>query len=141
MGRPTKLTKDTTERFLQGLKLGLTYRLAASYAGVGVSTVHNWIARGDRDSGTIYSEFRDAVKEAEGINAAQCMARIIKAADTGQWQASAWILERRYPADYGRRVQEVHHTGQVETGPDVSQMAEDIAKRIWERRNRPQDVE
>jgi hypothetical protein len=38
-------------------------------------------------------------------------------------------------------VQEVRHSGQVETGPDVTQMAEDIARRIWERRNRPADVE
>jgi len=140
-GRPTKLTPKVQERFIEALGMALTYRLSAQYAGIGLSTFHKWMQRGEREAGSIYADFRDAVKRAEAANAAACMARIAKASDEGHWQAAAWILERRHPSDYGRRVQEVHHTGQVETGPDVTQMAEDIAKRIWERRNRPQDVE
>jgi hypothetical protein len=31
----------------------------------------------------------------------------IKAAASLDWRAAAWILERRYPADYGRNVLEV----------------------------------
>lgn len=135
MGRPSKLTPEVQAKFLQGLKLGLTYRLAASFAGVGESTVHRWIARGDTEIDGPYRAFRESIKEAEGVHAAQIMARIIKAADNGNWQASAWILERRYPDDFGRRVrQDVNHSGSVETtGSDVVR----VAKKVLElRQNR-----
>jgi hypothetical protein len=32
----------------------------------------------------------------------QCLAVIRKAAKDGTWQAAAWLVERRYPASYGR---------------------------------------
>ena len=140
-GRPTKLTPEIQERLIEALGMALTHRLACRYAGVGLSTFYRWMQTGERDDSGIYADFRDAIKRAEAVNAAACMTRIVRAADEGHWQAAAWILERRHPEDYGRRVQELRHSGQVDTGPDVTQMAEDIARRIWERRNRPADVE
>jgi len=47
--------------------------------------------------------FLAAVKKAEADAIVRHVANIAKAAQDGQWQASAWWLERRYPAEYGRR--------------------------------------
>ena len=96
MGRPTKLNDGTQAKFIQGLKLGLTYELAAKYAGVDRTTIFNWMKRGQEDAEGIYFDFFHAVKAAEGICAAQCMTRIMRAAEAGQWQAAGWIMERRF---------------------------------------------
>tara|TARA_Y100000401_G_C8322545_1_gene226262 strand:- start:276 stop:728 length:453 start_codon:yes stop_codon:yes gene_type:complete len=100
VGRRSKLTREVQDRIVKGLKLGLTYEHAAAYAGIDRATLYRWLARGRRDADngekSIFSEFCDAIKESEGLAAAQCMARIVKAAEGGTWQASAWILERRF---------------------------------------------
>ena len=96
MARPTKLTPDTQTRFIAAIKLGLTYELAASYAGTDVRTFYAWMKRGAEEEEGIYSQFYHAVKQSEGHAAASCMARIVKAAEGGQWQSAAWIMERRF---------------------------------------------
>ena len=136
MARPSKLTAETQARFLQGLKLGLTIELAANYAGVGKSTVYRWLSRGDEEDGQ-YREFRDAVKEAEGICAAQCMARILKAAEGGSWQSAAWIMERRF--GYSAR-QEIRVAGGEEGLEGADELIEKMAT-IAEQLRQPGDDE
>ena len=53
-----------------------------------------------------------AVKKAEGTGAVVSLERIHAAAAEGAWQAAAWLLERRFPHEYGRTVQE--HVEKVE---------------------------
>mgnify|MGYP003148853401 CR=1 FL=1 len=125
MGRPTKLTPETQKRFIDGLRLGLTYKLAASYAGVEYSTFKLWMQKGREQEGTIYSAFSAAVKAAEGLCAAQHMGRIMKAAEAGQWQASGWVMERRY--GYSQR-QEV----KVGASDDSLEGAEDLIAKVAE---------
>jgi len=117
MGRPTKLNPQTQLKFIQGLKLGLTYELAASYAGVDRTTIFNWMRRGKEETEGIYFDFVNAVKQAEGVCAANCMTRIIRAAENGQWQAAGWIMERRY--GYSAR-QEIN-VGASEQGLDAAE--------------------
>ena len=125
-GRPTKLTPAVQDRILQAVNVGATYELAAQYGGVAYSTFNNWMARGRAeierresprvaegskqwDTEQLYVEFVEALKGAEGNAAIKWLALIDKAAvDT--WQAAAWKLERRYPEDYGRQVQDLRHT-------------------------------
>ena len=57
MGRPTKLNEQTQKRFIDGLRLGLTYKLAASYAGIDISTFHLWMQKGREQSEGIYSDY------------------------------------------------------------------------------------
>ena len=125
MGRPTKLTPETQKRFIDGLRLGLTYKLAASYAGVEYSTFKLWMQKGREQEDTIYSAFSAAVKAAEGLCAAQHMGRITKAAEGGQWQASGWVMERRY--NYSQR-QEV----KVGAADDSLEGAEDLIAKVAE---------
>lgn len=100
MAARSKLTPDVQERICQAIAIGATYDLAAKYGGVDYRTFHRW-----RESNR---QFCQAVEDAEGRAVVGWLAKIEKAANEGAWQAAAWKLERRYPADYGRTVQDQH---------------------------------
>ena len=102
MGRPLKLTPETQARIVEAVELGATWERAADAAGVGASTLGLWRRKGE--AGEVpYVTFLLALKRAEGAGVERALRVIRKAAEGGAWQASAWLLERRYPADYGRR--------------------------------------
>lgn len=107
MARRTKYTPETVKRILDAIRLGATYELACGYAGVSMDSFARW-----RDQ---HADFAEAVKEAEGSGAVGWLARIEQAAKDGTWQAAAWKLERRYPQEYGRTVQEHKHTHVVQS--------------------------
>lgn len=125
MARNTKYTPETVKRIVDAIRLGATHELACHYGGIDHATFYRWIQR--------YSEFSDAIKEAEGAGAIGWLAKIEKAANDGNWQAAAWKLERRYPRQYGRMVHEL--TGkddgpvQVEITDARAKLAELIARR------------
>ncbi len=106
--RPTKFTKPTVDRLLGAIRAGLPYRLAAEAAGVSYDTFNEWqqgrFPRGaDR---VLKAEFSDALTRAKGESALRLIAIINRAAPV-DWRAAAWILERRFPKDYGKEVLEI----------------------------------
>ena len=103
MPRRPKLTPEVQERICQAIATGATYEHAAAYGGITFQTLNDW-----RKTKPLFSE---ALKDAEGRGVLALLARIQKAAGEGTWQAAAWILERRYPRDYGRTVQNVELSG------------------------------
>lgn len=117
MARPTKLTPETRQRICDNITLGMTYEHATQAAGIDYSTFRKWILRGEaekdrvnendrakiRKDELIYVEFVEALKESEARGIRNNLAMITKASKDGSWQASAWILERRHPEDYGRK--------------------------------------
>jgi hypothetical protein len=115
----SKRTPENRAKIIQGLKLGMTYKLAAQYAGMSTQTLWDWISK-DPD-------FSDACKDAEGHNAAQALATIIKAAREGNWTAGAWLLERRHGYT---KTEKIEHAGTVKTVRiDLSDMeAEELDK-------------
>lgn len=116
MGAPSKFTPQTVEKLVQAIRLGATYELAAKSAGISYQTFNEWRAGRSFPKGTTAAqkaEFSDAIEKAEGDAAVQWLAKIEKAANDGAWQAAAWKLERRYPGQYGRTVQE--HVGKDNT--------------------------
>lgn len=98
MGRRTKYTPKVVDDICTAIRLGATYELAAAYAGITYETFRTWM--NDNPA------FSAAIHLAEGKGALTWLGRIEKASQDGIWQAAAWKLERRYPQDYGRTVQE-----------------------------------
>lgn len=112
MAAPSKFTPETIAKLTQAIRLGATYDLAAKSAGISYDTFNNWKTGKTFPKGTTKEQkvqFIEAIEKAEGDAAVQWLTKIEKAANDGAWQAAAWKLERRYPRDYGRTVQE--HTG------------------------------
>jgi len=92
------VSAETRKKVTDALRLGLTERLAAQYAGLTYQRYLN-IRRKDQ-------AFAEAVKAAEAAGAFAWMARIEQAAVGGDWRAAAWKLSHRFPAEYGRQVLE-----------------------------------
>ncbi len=105
VGAPTKFTHKTREKIINAVKIGATYELAALYAGISYDSFNNWMKQGKKDKQGEYFDFFNSVKEAEGFGAVMWLTKIEKAASSGNWQAAAWKLERRYPNQYGKSVQ------------------------------------
>lgn len=103
-GRPIKthVHPHIEARICEALRLGMTYRHAASYGGVTYQTLLNWRKRAEAgDSGFI--EFVGAMNRAEGEGAMLLLLLIRAAAEQPRnWRAAAWILEHRWPEYYGR---------------------------------------
>lgn len=90
-----KLNAETKARLVEGIKLGMTNKLAAQYAGVSESTFYAWRQKG-RAGEPEYLELLESIKRAEAQSAAHCLAVIKKAAQEGNWTSAAWLLERRH---------------------------------------------
>ena len=109
MSRPLKLTKEVEKRLAYALELGTTYKLAFQYAGICYKTFRNWMKRGENYSlkpghppeKDKYVHFLHHIKKSSAVGAIE-MLKIIKKAAPENWQAAAWMLERRFPEDYGR---------------------------------------
>lgn len=90
----SKYTPDRVEKITNAIAVGATFTHACNYAGIDMDTFARWRKR--------YTEFADAIKNAEGQAVVGWLARIEAAAKAGNWTAAAWKLERIHPKDYGR---------------------------------------
>lgn len=124
-GRPTKLTDELCEAICKDVKEGNTLTFSVQRQGITYQTFLNWMKKGKESktqSGKFF-DFFEAIKKAqeEGKNT---LVKAIKKAGSKNWQANAWLLERMYPDEFGRRQavdmkadvkskQQVEHKGQI----------------------------
>ncbi len=132
MAAPAKYTEETIGRLEQALAMGAKFHLACKYAGITEETLSQWRKR--------KPGFTERLQKAQGSAAVKWLAVIEKAAQSGTWQAAAWKLERLYPQDYGRTIQE--HQGR--DGGAIQLETTDARDRLLfeveERRARIQEV-
>ena len=101
-GRPTKLTPEVQDIIVDGINAGLTLRLTCARAGVGRTTFYDWLEKGEAAKSGALMEFSDAVSRAKADSALRLVSQITLQAPT-DWRAAAFLLERRFPDDYGKR--------------------------------------
>ncbi|MBM3260349.1 MAG: hypothetical protein FJY99_11460 [Candidatus Sericytochromatia bacterium] len=94
MARPTKRNPAVEDQILRALAAGQARWPAAALAGISGNTLSRWISDDDA--------FALEVQRAEAQAVATALGTITKAAASGTWQAAAWWLEGRYPAEWGR---------------------------------------
>ncbi len=108
-GRPIRFSPERAARVLEAIRRGLTYKLAASYAGISYSTLNRWRIAGDKaiNEGieNEMSEFWRLLHEANGEAAYELVDHITASAVSGNAKAAMWILERRFPQEYGKNAQ------------------------------------
>ena len=119
-GRTTKLTPELQRNLCAVIGAGNYIQTACNYVGIDPTTFSMWLQRGEgthptRPKTKLYVDFVEAIRKAEAQAEATRVARIAKAGQDGIWTADAWYLERRYPERWGRRVQEIKHSGSIDT--------------------------
>ena len=99
----TKLNPTIKKQIGDNITLGMPLKFAAEAAGISEATFYNWMNRGESESKGQFFEFHEYIKECQSKAVQLHLKLITKAATEGAWQASAWILERRHPEEFGRR--------------------------------------
>lgn len=132
LGRPCKLDERTRDILIEALANGCYRETAARLAGIHISTLYRWLETGEADhENNKTSLFRDLY---EGANRAEAAAEahalaVIRNAMPLDWRAAAHFLERRYPAQWGRKdAVKVEHSGRV--AHDVRQMSDDELREL-----------
>lgn len=97
-----KYTKDAHKTIVDAIKLGETFKGAAMAVGIAESTLWEWRHK--------YPKLSNDITKATSDMRRANIAYIAKKAPT-QWQAAAWLLERRFPDEFGRRNVEVSGPG------------------------------
>ena len=104
MSRPSKLTPDIQKRIGDNIALGLTYRLAAESAGVTYKTFNEWMNKGQTEKSGRYHYFAQYILKCNAEGAKKLHENLNAAAKAGDTRICTWILERRFPDYFGRRV-------------------------------------
>ena len=68
------------------------------------ATFYNWLEKGEAAKSGVLREFFDAVERAKADSALRLVSQITLQAPT-DWRAAAFMLERRFPDDYGKRTE------------------------------------
>ena len=68
------------------------------------ATFYNWLKKGEAAKSGVFCEFFDAVSRAKADSALRLVSQITLQAPT-DWRAAAFLLERRFPDDYGKRTE------------------------------------
>ena len=129
----TKLTPELQAKFCEALENGDSILGACGYVGITEPTYYNWIKRGkEAKRKTIYRDFLECVDKAKA-KALHNFEQVITRASMEQWQAAAWMLERRHSDIYGKKDKieaDVNHKG-------LSGLADAI--RVSEEKHRRED--
>lgn len=136
MARPTKFTRDTIDKLVRATRMGATKQLACAHAGISYATLNDWengkFPRNlDDDQKALKAEFFDILTRAVGDSGVRALSVIQQAAHQGDWRAAAWLLEHRFPEDYGKA--KVELTGK-DGGPveiaNVKRRIADLARQV-----------
>lgn len=102
MPRPTKLSKETSDKILASVRAGNFKETASVAAGIDPRTLRNWMYRGAKGEQP-YADFLADLEEAEAKSEERDVLRI-GLAGKDDWKALAWRLERKNPKKWGFRV-------------------------------------
>ena len=98
------MTPEVHETIIDSVKAGMTYRLACVRVDIDESTLYRWLTAGETQVRGQFCEFRKDFMRAIADSAEVLLNQIRVKAPT-DWRAAAFMLERRFPDDYGRRTE------------------------------------
>lgn len=107
-GRPTKLTPETIEKYLEGIRKGLTKKAACGYAHIAYNTLMSWQAKAEKakeeERRDKYVKFMESVTDAENEAYADIEEKWIKSIPY-DWRAAKEFLARRNREDWGDKIE------------------------------------
>ena len=140
MARPTKLTPKLTGEITTYIRDGNSPTISATLVGVSPSTYFNWMSKGSNQEPR-FMEFSESIERAKAQSVVNRVAHISRAADSGNWRAAAWMLERMAPESFGKNSTRAKEAGgqrlEKPQGVSIQKLEESMAK-ILENRSQLQ---
>lgn len=105
MSRPRIATTELVAAIASDLADGLPVKYAAAKHNLHPATLYNWLALGDQDEDSPDSWIFFELAKAQAQYMSDTLSRLKRAAgERGSgWQGYAWMLERRFPIEFGNR--------------------------------------
>lgn len=126
MARPAKLTPELTQEITTYIRDGNSPTISATLVGISPSTYFNWMSKGSNQEPR-FMEFLESIERANAQSIVNRVAHISRAADSGNWRAAAWLLERMAPESFGK-----HSHGCRERTSFRQEEANDISEASFE---------
>ena len=113
MPRKTKLTRKLINELASHVANGHTVKDAAALSGVSERSVYNWLdlATKDSTSKSIHSVFAARMEQAKSEFIDVHLGRVTDASKEDP-RYSQWLLERKFPQEFGRA--KIEHAGKVQ---------------------------
>ena len=140
MARPAKLTLELTKEITSYIHDGISPTRSATLVGISPSTYFHWMSKGSKKEPG-FLEFSESIERAKAqsiVNRVACVSRV---ADSGNWRAAAWMLERMAPESFGKNSTRAPEVGapRLDKPQDVSiQKLEESLRRFLEDKNQVQ---
>ena len=97
VGQPSKYGERTTKIITGCISQGMSIDGACAMAGVTLQTHRNWMTASEAGEEGFEGYF-DRISKALAMSEGVLVKKIVK---NKQWQAAAWILQRRFPKTWG----------------------------------------
>ena len=91
-----RITQQILDKVEEAAALGMPRHAIAKYIGVPRRTLTRWTSQWEVGTNQKYVDLWRALTKGEARNAARNLMVVNEAAQDGQWQAGAWLLERRH---------------------------------------------
>jgi len=95
------LDESVWQRLNQAISVGAYIEDACVFAGISSRQFRRWRELAEQGIQP-YAERWEEINKSESQSIVRNLFNIQNASNNGTWQASAWLLERKYPEKYGR---------------------------------------
>lgn len=102
MVKKCKINPEMIENLRDCIKIGMSYSATSAALNISEDTFYSYMRKG-KEGLAPYASFYGTVREAEAELMKDCLTRLRKVADTGNMESIKFILERRFPAEWGKR--------------------------------------
>lgn len=96
------LDESVWQRLNQAISVGAYIEDACVFAGISSRQFRRWRELAEQGVEP-YAERWEEINKSESQSIVRNLFNIQNASNNGTWQASAWLLERKYPEKYGRK--------------------------------------
>lgn len=122
-----KCTRELVDQAVKLKKGGANNQDIAKAVGIAESTFYKWISEPKREE---EAELSEALKKAEADYKNALQGLIAKAAQERDWKAAAWLLERKYPDEFGRKFISASIEGNIGVGKISPETYERVARAL-----------
>ena len=129
-----KLTPEIADEAIKLIKGGASNADVIAYIGVAETTFYKWLREPANEA---QKQLAQGLKKAETERKLWHLQHIHKAAEEGDWKASAWYLERRYPNEYAR-TQRI--SGEITTNQKSDALSEAIRETVRKMEGKDDDA-